>query len=245
MVKVAAIRDITERTHAKEMMINLNQKLLALNEHLLTVQEEERLSISRNIHDDLGQILTVLKLDLELIELRMPSGSNGLNETINSMRQRIDLITTTIQRIAADLRPPLLDNLGLTAAIEWHIKDIGKNCGIEFFLELSDDLDSLGQMASTVVMRIIQEGVTNIIRHAQASRVTITIRQSVKELVLDVSDNGCGITPEQMASAKSYGLMGMQERARICRGTVEISVAPECGTNLRLIIPLDNGDNGS
>jgi signal transduction histidine kinase len=95
------------------------------------------------------------------------------------------------------------------------------------------------------VMRIIQEGVTNTIRHARASRVTISIRKSVKELVLNVADNGCGITPEQMASTKAYGLMGMQERARLCRGTVEISGVPGCGTNLRLTIPLESGDNGS
>jgi PAS domain S-box-containing protein len=236
------IRDITERKRVEEKLRSMSEKVRALSVHLMTVQEQERISIARDIHDDLGQSLTVLKLDLEMIELRIPAGSSGLKQAVVNMRKSIDQIVSKIQQIAADLRPPLLDSLGLAAAIGWQVKQFKKRSYLEFFLMLNEDVDTLDQKTSTVVMRIVQEGLTNIVRHARATEVSISLCKRDRNLILEISDNGCGITSEQMASPKAYGLLGMLERARGCQGDLEIIGNLEGGTTLCLSIPLETGE---
>ena len=232
-------KDISERKRAEELMADLHQKLRDLSEHLQTVVEQEHLAIARDIHDELGQYLTILKLDLEWIENRIPADSGDLSERVREMRESIVQLTTTVQRIAADLRPPLLDNVGLSAAIEWYIDEFKKRSGLECFAMLNENIEPLSQKVSTAVMRIVQEGLTNVARHAKATEVTVSLCERSGNLFLEISDNGRGITPEQKSSPKAYGLMGMQERARICRGDMIISGQPGCGTMLQITIPLD------
>jgi PAS domain S-box-containing protein len=232
-------RDITERRQAEEQLVELNQKLRALGDHLQTVQEHERLAIARDIHDEIGQHLTVLKLDLEWIGHRIADVSSDLMERVDEMRTSIDQLTRTVQRIAADLRPPLLDNLGLSAAIDWHVSEFSRRSGIESFVMLNEDLFELDKSVTLAVMRIAQEALTNVSRHAGATEVSVSLCRRDGGLILEISDNGCGITPEQTASVNAYGLTGMQERARICRGNLEISGKPGVGTILRLTIPIE------
>jgi PAS domain S-box-containing protein len=226
--------DITERKL-------LEQKLMDLNEHLLTVQEKERLAISRDIHDDFGQNLTVLRLDLEMINLKKCTDCKILDESLTSMRKNIDLSTAKVQQVASNLRPPLLDSVGLAAAIEWQINEVRKRSAIEFFVLLNEDTGSLDQKVSTAMMRIFQEGLTNIVRHSQAKEVTVSLCKRDDRILLELTDNGCGITPEQIASSESFGLMGMNERARSCGGDLRIFCSPEGGTTLDLSIPLNTG----
>ena len=228
------IIDISERKQYE-------QKILDLSEHLLTVQEKERLAISRDIHDDFGQNLTVLKLDLEMINLKKCTDCKILDESLTSMRKNIDLSIAKVQQIASNLRPPLLDSMGLAAAIEWQINEFRKRSAIEFFVLLNEDNGSLDQKASTAMMRIFQEGLTNIVRHSQATEVTVSLCKRGDRLLLELTDNGCGITPEQIASPKSLGLMGMYERARNCGGDLRIIRNPEGGTTLVFTIPLNTG----
>jgi signal transduction histidine kinase len=211
------------------------------NEYLLTVQENERLAISRDIHDDFGQNLTVLKLDLEMINLKKCVDCKILDESLTSMRKNIDLSIAKVQQIASNLRPPLLDSVGLAAAIEWQINEVRKRSTIEFFVLLNEDNGSLDQKASTAMMRIFQEGLSNIVRHSQATEVTVSLCKRDDRLLLELTDNGCGITPVQVASPKSLGLMGMYERARNCGGELRIVRNPDGGTTLVFSIPLNTG----
>lgn len=240
-VYVASISDLTEQVRVKQQLTELNQNMRDLNEHILAVVEQERLAIARDIHDDLGQNLTILKIDLAWMANRIPEESIDLHERLNEMRDTAYHFFATIQRIASNLRPPLLDNAGLTAAIEWHLGEFKKHSGLECFLMLNEDLEPLDIKISTVVMRIIQEGLTNVIRHARATEVSISLCKRDGNLILEIADNGCGITPEELASPQAYGLMGMSDRARICKGNLEISGNPGCGTTLHLSIPLTIG----
>ncbi len=240
-VSVAAIRDITTHVQGEERLVELNRKLQALNEHAQKVQEQERFAIARDIHDEIGQNLTVLKLDLEWIASKLPGNSPDIVDRITEMGVSIEQLTSKVQQIAANLRPPLLDQVGLVAAIECHVQEIKKRSNLEFFLMLNEDVDPIDKDIATTVMRIVQEGLTNIIRHARADEVSISLCKSGRNLILEISDNGCGITPEQMASQGSYGLMGMRERARICHGELMITSSPGNGATLYITIPLENG----
>jgi two-component system, NarL family, sensor histidine kinase UhpB len=237
-VLVAAIRDITERVRSDEHLLELNQKLYALNEHIQTVQELERIAIARDIHDDIGQDITVLKLDVEWILCRIPDAGPEVSERLREMRQSVDQLTCKVQRIAADLRPPLLDQMGLVAAVEWQVAEFGKRSGLECFMMLNEDIDPLEEQLATTVMRIVQEALTNIARHTGATEVSVSLCKKDGNLVLEISDNGCGITPEQVSSPKAYGMIGMQERARICRGTLVVGGESGSGTILQLTVPL-------
>lgn len=241
-VQVASVSDLTEQVRAKQQLLEFNQNMQDLNEHILAVVEQDRLAIARDIHDDIGQNLTVLKLDLAWMAGRIPADSSDLHERLSEMSDTTNQFSAAIQRIAANLRPPLLDNAGLTAAIEWHVSELRKHSALEYFLMLNEDVEPLDAKISTVVMRIIQEGLTNVIRHARATEVSISLCKKRESLILEIADNGCGITPEQLASSQAYGLMGMSERARICKGVLEMSGNPGCGTTLHLTIPLKNGE---
>jgi len=240
-VSVAAIRDITTHVQGEERLVELNRKLQALNEHAQKVQEQERFAIARDIHDEIGQNLTVLKLDLEWITSRLHSATPELLDRFTEMGISIEQLTSKVQQIAANLRPPLLDQVGLVAAIECHVQEIKKRGGFECFLMLNEDVDPIDKDIATTVMRIVQEGLTNIIRHARASEVSISLCKNDRNLILEISDNGRGITPEQLASQNSYGLMGMRERVRICHGDLLITSSPGSGTTLYITIPLKNG----
>jgi PAS domain S-box-containing protein len=241
-VHAAAIRDITERVRAEQHLIDLNQRLRALGGRLQSVQEQERLAISRDMHDDVGQILTALKLDLGWLEQNMAPSETAVPLRLQEMHRNVDQITAVVQRIAANLRPPLLDNQGLSAAIEWHVGEFSKRSGIECFVMINEDADSLDKETATAIMRILQEGLTNIARHARASEAGISLCARDGNLVLEITDNGCGITPEQIASQDAYGLMGMQERAKLFNGKLEIKGEPGGGTILLLTIPLELGE---
>ncbi len=240
-VHVATIRDITERTRTEKLLEDLLHRLSNMHEHQIKMQEQERLAISRNIHDDLGQSISLLKLDMEMVQLKKCSDCNILEDTIRAMCESLDQIAVKVQQIAFELRPPLLDNMGLHAAIEWQVNEIKKRCAIDFILILNEEIELLNESAATVVMRIFQEGLTNIIRHSKATEVSISLCKKGSDLILEISDNGCGITPEQLASPTAYGLMGMQERAKSCRGELTVTGDPDNGTILSLTLPLHQG----
>ncbi len=239
-VHVAAIRDVSERVRAEKLLLELNNNLRALSEHSQKVQENERLAIARDIHDDLGQNLTVLKLDLEWIENRIPVNSSEITERILEMRDSIEKLTVSVQQIAGNLRPPLLDNMGLVAAIEWQVDEFRKRNNIECYLLINEEVDRINQDFATPVMRIIQEAFTNVIRHARATEVSLSLCITHGILIIEISDDGCGITAEQANSQFSYGLMGMRERVRICKGDLVVQDTQGRGTSLYVTIPLYN-----
>ncbi len=237
MVQVAAIRDISDRVRDEEKLKIALENNRSLHEHMQKAIEDERIAISRDIHDDLGQSLSILRLGIEsLMEQR---GMEEARPQLGRLYKNTDLAIETIRRIAGNLRPPLLDSIGLTAAIEWQAHEFRKYSGIECFVMLNNHVDYLDKQRSTALIRIVQEGLTNVVRHAEASEVALSLCERGGELILEISDDGCGITEKELRASTSYGMMGMEERARSCRGELQVLGTPGVGTVLRLTLPLE------
>jgi PAS domain S-box-containing protein len=231
------IRDISGRKRAEEELRSSREQLRALSAHLQSVREEERALIAREIHDELGQELTGLKMDLSWLIKRLPSDQGLLVKKTESMSKLLDNTIQLVRRISTKLRPGVLDDLGLTAAIEWQAQDFRNRTGIECEFNSNVREVDLDQDRSTTVFRILQETLTNVARHASATYVNIFLEEEATSLVLVVEDNGRGITESEASDPKSLGLLGMRERALVFGGQVEIRGTPGRGTAVTLKIP--------
>lgn len=214
------------------------QELRNLSQHLQTVREEERTAIARDIHDELGQLLTALNMDLLWLRRELPESHDRLHEKTLEMERLFDEAVSITQRICAELRPGILDDLGLAEAIEWHAHEIQKRTGIVCEVRSSFDCSALDRERSTALFRIFQEALTNICRHAEATRVRVDLSARDGELITTVTDNGKGIAEEQISDSKSLGLIGMRERVRPLGGEVNIRPLPDGGTCVRVSMPL-------
>jgi two-component system, NarL family, sensor histidine kinase UhpB len=230
-------RDITDRTLAAEELEQSRAELRALAARLQAAREEERTRIAREIHDELGQALTALKLDLAWLGTHQLRNSDCLGHGATSITARIDETLDMVRRIASELRPSVLDQLGLEAAIEWLVQEAGRRTGIAITLTTEEFPRLPGQVASHA-FRIIQEALTNVTRHSQASRVTVTVRLAGQTLMLAVEDNGVGFIPESLSGVRSLGLVGMRERAMACGGTLIVRGKPGEGSAIVVMIPV-------
>ena len=235
-------RDVTERRLSEAELRRSREQLRALSSHLQTVREEERTHIAREVHDELGQALTALKIDLYALQRGLSRGNDPnvdrLTEKIKSMSGLIDATIHSVRRIATELRPGILDDLGLVAAIEWQANDFQTRTGIKCEVTASVDYLELDRDRSTAAFRILQETLTNVARHASASRVGIELKRDDRSLVLEVRDNGKGITASELSGSKSLGLLGMRERAQLFGGDLRISGAAGNGTRVIVNMPL-------
>jgi PAS domain S-box-containing protein len=236
---VAVIRDITASKLAEQELRSSREQLRNLSTYSESVREEERTRISREIHDELGQAMTALKMDLSWLSKRLPKDQESLVEKSKSMSKLVDMTVQTVQKISAELRPGLLDDLGLVAAIEWQAGQFRERTGIECEAALDPDSISLDRERSTMFFRILQEALTNVTRHSQATRVKIGLIKRERKLLLRVRDNGKGITKSQICNANSLGLIGMRERVRPWRGRVKIRGVQNKGTILVVSMPLE------
>jgi len=236
-------RDITGLKQAEKELKDSREQLRALAAYLQSVREEERTRIAREVHDELGQALTGLKMDLAWLEKKCADATDV--PSLRSLRQMTrklpgiaDEIICTVRKIATELRPGVLDDLGLEAAIEWQIQDFQKRTGIpcEFASSLKDI--QLKPDRATAVFRIFQETLTNIVRHANATRVRIKLEANRGRLILEVHDNGKGLTARDLSGSRSLGLLGMRERATMVDGEVTIVGRRGKGTTVGLRIPL-------
>ncbi len=228
---------VSKRT--AELTISKEQ-LQKLGAHQEAIREEERTRIAREIHDELGQILTALKMDTVWLQKRLPSEDDVLQQKINTMLELIVTTIKTVQKISRDLRPGLLDDLGLVAAIEWQTQEFQERAEIACELDLiSDEMFELHPDLTTALFRIFQEVLTNIARHAQATRVTVSLLQQNNQLQLTVADNGIGIAPAQIDSSESFGLMGIRERLYPWHGKFEIRGTPNQGTTATVHVSLE------
>ena len=232
------IRDITERKWAEEQLKSSREQLRALSAHLQSIREEERTLIAREIHDELGQELTGLKMDLSWLSKRLPRDQESLVKKTESMFKLIDTTIQSVRRISTKLRPGVLDDLGLTAAIEWQAQDFQNRTGIQCDFNSNLREGDSDRDRTTTVFRILQETLTNVARHASATRVDICLKEEAGGIVLTVEDNGRGITEREISDPKSLGLLGMRERALVFGGEIKISGAPGKGTTVMLRIPL-------
>lgn len=212
--------------------------LRALAAHIQSVREDERTRISREVHDELGQALTGLKMDLSWLEKRLPGNLLEPAAKIRSMFRVIDDTIQSVRRIAADLRPAVLDEVGLPGALKWQAKEFQARTGIRCRIELPEREFDMGRDRSTAVFRIFQETMTNVARHAKATRVDIKLRLDADHLILSVLDNGLGIARADSRSSKSLGLLGVRERAFLLGGEVEIEGNHGRGTCVTLTVPL-------
>ncbi len=231
------LRDVTLREQAEAELRSSREQLRALAAHVESVREEERTRIAREIHDELGQQLTGLKIDLGWLAKRLPAVPGALSEKARNMGTLVDATIQSVRRLVTELRPGVLDDLGLVAAIEWQAQEFETRTGIacQFTTRLAEaDLDSAH---STALFRILQEALTNITRHAQATRVGIHLEQTPERLVLTVADNGRGITQGELANRQTFGLLGMRERARSIGGRLTILGQPEDGTTVTVEVP--------
>lgn len=235
------MRDVTERELAGQQLRESREQLHALSSHLLSVREEERAAVAREIHDEFGQALTGLKMDLAWLSARLPAGQQAALDKAKDMSKLIDATVQSVRRIAMKLRPSLLDDLGILAALEWYAHDFQGRTGIQCkFTSRVRDLD-LDRERATTVFRIFQESLTNVARHASATRVTAKLNVVGGDVVLEVKDNGRGITDRELANAKSFGLLGMRERAYLAGGEVHIKGLPGKGTTISVRIPVSSG----
>jgi PAS domain S-box-containing protein len=237
--------DITERKRAEEALKTTTEHLRALAVKVESVREEEGRRIGRELHDEIGSAMTGLKWDLEGLD-KLCSETSGqidcsaLRERIKGMVALIDTTSSAVQKISSELRPAILDDLGLIPAIESQAQEFATRTGIICQFDASVESIDLDREKATAVFRIIQEALTNILRHSQATRVNIIIEKEDGELIVKIKDNGRGITEEQKARPSSLGLIGMQERARLLKGRIEIIGFPGKGTTLTLRVPISN-----
>jgi signal transduction histidine kinase len=230
-------RDVTDRHLASEQVRISREQLRALASRLQKVREEERTEVSREIHDELGQALTGLKLDIAWMKNRLPRGHEMMAQC-ESVIGRIDQTLNAVQRIATSLRPSVLDQLGLAAAVEWQGQEFRARTGIEVVTDVSTDGTMIPDDLGSSAFRILQESLTNVARHAKATRVTIRLEQTPSQLTLEVRDNGVGVKSTSLDGTKSLGVVGMRERALACGGQFTIGTNSENGTTVTLTVPL-------
>jgi len=230
-------RDITDQHLASEQIETSRQQLRALASRLQKVREEERTFIAREIHDELGQALTGLKLDIAWMKHRLPRDHEVMDQC-ESIIERIDQTLSAVGRIATELRPSVLDQLGLAAALEWQGQEFGARTGIEVVTELCIDRCSVSDEVGSSAFRILQESLTNVARHAKATRVAIRLAQTSTLLTLEVRDNGVGFPEDRLEGTTCLGLVGMRERALACGGEFSIVCDPLGGTTVTLLVPL-------
>jgi PAS domain S-box-containing protein len=228
--------DLSEVKRAEQELRASSEQLRNLTAHLQSVLEEERARISREVHDELGQSLTAVKMDLAWLAGRLPRGNSPMLKRIGSTRQLADNMIQSIRRISTELRPAVLD-LGLAAAVEWQVQDFQARSGIQCKVRLLTQ-EVVASTASTAMFRIFQETLTNVARHAQATRAEVVLQKQRDRLVLLIRDNGRGFAEEDPSVSKSLGLLGMRERAAILGGRVNISSTPGRGTTVTAWIPL-------
>ncbi len=232
------IGNVLERKRAEDELKSSREQLRNLSAHLQTVREEEGKHIAREIHDELGQALTALKMDIYWLINKLPTDLKPLLEKTKSMSKLIDTTIQTVQRILTELRPGLLDDLGLAAAIEWQAEEFQKRTGIKCEVTLDPEEIIMDQDRSTAIFRILQEALTNVSRHANATRVRVNLREKAGKLILKVKDNGIGITEKQISDPKSFGLIGIRERVHLFGGEFKISAIRDKGTTVTASIPL-------
>lgn len=237
---LSLVRDVTARKQNELALRKSRIELRNLSEHLQTLLEKEKISISRRIHDELGQQLTALKMDLFWLSRHFPELPPPFRQKTDSMSEALNETIHTVQNICEELRPALLDNLGLIDALEWQIKQFKERTGLNFALTISPRNPVLAQEDATLIFRLFQEILNNVFLHAQASRVIITLRKKANLVELIIRDNGLGITEAQINSPRSFGLLGMRERVDARGGEIKIRGLAGKGTEVAIKIPLSN-----
>jgi len=224
---------------AGEKIRQSREQLRRLANHLQEVREEERTRIARELHDQFGQTLSVLKMDLAWLAKHLPGPDPSLQAKLDAMGGVIDATLQVLHRVCTELRPVILDDFGLAAAIQWQAEDFQSRTGITCCIILDTEADQLTQDESTAVFRIFQETLTNVLRHAAATEITVRLWEEDRRLMLEIADNGKGITDTEISSTTSLGLIGMRERVYGINGSIQFSGIQDKGTRVTVAVPLN------
>ena len=234
--------NVTEKYIAEEKLKESYQSIRILTDHLQKIREEERTHIAREIHDELGQQLTVLKMDIAWLNKKIDPQHHKMKEKVQELLSMIDTTVKTVRRIASELRPSLIDDLGLIPAMEWHLEDFEKRSGIKTEFNKPQAGTNLSDEVKIGLFRIFQESLTNVARHAKAHEVNVSLEQNDKKVVLTVTDDGVGFNQEN-ASKKTLGILGMKERTLMLGGEYTITGTKGKGTKVLVSVPLNGNDN--
>jgi signal transduction histidine kinase len=231
-----------ERRSVKEQRLaeEAERRMRELSQQLVATQEEERKKLSRELHDHVGQVLTALRMELGSIDRLRAPGDGALARAVAESRQLVDNMVRTVRDLALGLRPSMLDDFGLQPALEWHAREFTRRYNLPVDLTMKGDLTRLADPYATCIYRVVQEALTNCVRHAKASHVRVTVSGEGDTIAVAVVDDGVGIRPESRKSG--LGLRGMEERARDLGGSVEIHSTPGVGTSLMIRIPTSQGN---
>jgi signal transduction histidine kinase len=231
-LRVLERRSDEQRMVAKEA----EHQMRELSQRLVATQEEERKNLSRELHDHVGQVLTALRMELGRIERTRAPSDVGIGPAVGECRRLVDSMVRTVRDLALGLRPSMLDDFGLQPALEWHVRDFTRRYGVDVELNLRGDFEALPDVYRTCVYRVVQEALTNCIRHAQARSIAVTIIGHADRLEVSVTDNGIGL--DAARRGEGLGLRGIEERVKELNGIVTIAAAPGKGTKLEIRLPL-------
>lgn len=240
---IGVMIDLTERKKAEDEIRQSRERLRALSAHLQFVREQERIKIAREVHDDLGQVLSALRMELSLLNQNLLESSvtaprQQILQELGTMSHLVDDTIRSVRRIITELRPEVLDHLDLSSALEWQIQEFRARTGIKtnFYSTLQNS--PLNQEGVTALFRILQETLTNVSRHAQATALQVKLIDNEDSIILEVKDNGRGITEEETRKTGSFGILGMRERVLLLGGTLSMNGTPGKGTTVKVEIPL-------
>ncbi len=237
---LSVIRDMTERIKAEEELKSSYKAVRSLTAHLQNIREEERTNIAREIHDELGQQLTVLKMDVAWLNKRFHGTDEKVNQRLKDLLVMLDETVQSVRRISSQLRPSLLDDLGLTAAMEWQLGEFEKRAGIKTSFNAPHDEIPIPEAAKTALFRIFQESLTNVVRHSGAKKLAVSLKEADHSLVMTIADNGKGFDPQKVGDKKTLGILGMKERTEMIGGTYVINSMPGQGTSVIVSVPVIN-----
>jgi signal transduction histidine kinase len=236
----AALENLHEvEQQAAEKIRQSREQLRHLANHLQKVREEERTRIARELHDQFGQTLSVLKMDLAWLAKHLPGPDQSLQAKLDAMGAVIDATLQVLHRVCTELRPVILDDFGLAAAIQWQTEDFQGRTGIACSVILDTEADKLTQDESTALFRIFQETLTNTLRHASATEISVRLWEEDARLMLEIADNGKGIANTEISSPTSLGLIGMRERVYGINGSIQFTGIQDKGTRVTVAIPLN------
>lgn len=237
LTAVIRLRVLERRSeNEREVAEQAEQLMRQLSQQLVAAQEEERKKLSRELHDHVGQMLTALRMELGRIDRLRSTSDSRVAGAVAESRQLVDDMVRTVRDLALGLRPSMLDDFGLEPALEWHVRDVGRRFGVPVELSVDGDLELLSEQHRTCVYRAVQEALTNCVRHARASRISVAVSRLADGLTVTVADNGVGFNPAKRDSG--LGLRGIEERVRELHGILAIKSAPGAGTTLTMRMPL-------
>jgi len=236
-------RIVLDHARAEKQLQRSRDDLRQLAQHLQAVRESERERIAREIHDELAQALTAIKFDLSWLHDQLVSEQTPVADRTRTTMALIDSTTDMVRRICTALRPPLFDNFGLTAAIQWQVREFESRTGILCKTNLPSEDIRLDRDRAMSIFRVLQEAITNVARHARASAISIDLRVESNTLKLEIVDNGVGIDGRAIYDVKSLGLLGMRERVLLLEGEFQIHGRKRQGTRIKIRVPISRGPN--